>query len=102
MNAEAAYSCISQLQAVRLPQVNVPFCAAPGSGEALCNKLHGKPGLLKGIVNLVAYLKCSERYSGSNYRLLWMVFIACGLAASVLYGFMYNPDKRTFPKLYEK
>ena len=37
----------------------------------------------------------------SNYRLLWMIFIFCGLVAAVLYGFMYGPDKRTFPKLYE-
>ena len=37
----------------------------------------------------------------SNYRLIWMVFMACGLVGAVLYGFMYGPDKRTFPKLYE-
>ena len=40
--------------------------------------------------------------TGSNYRLLWMVFIVCGLVASVLYVFMYGPDKRTFPKLYAR
>lgn len=39
--------------------------------------------------------------TGSNYRVLWMIFIACGLVGAVLYGFMYGPDKRTFPKLYE-
>ena len=39
--------------------------------------------------------------TGSNYPLLWTVFIICGLAASVAYVFMYKPDKRTFPKLYE-
>jgi len=39
--------------------------------------------------------------TASNYRLLWMIFMVCGLAAAVLYGFMYGPDKRTFPKLYE-
>ena len=38
----------------------------------------------------------------SNYRLIWMVFMVCGLAGAVLYGFMYGPDKRTFPKLYQK
>jgi len=38
--------------------------------------------------------------TGSNYRLIWIVFILCGLVAAVLYGFMYGPDKRTFPKLY--
>ncbi len=38
----------------------------------------------------------------SNYRLLWMVFIICGLVAAVLYSFLYAPDKRTFPKLYQK
>lgn len=38
----------------------------------------------------------------SNYTLLWMVFIACGLVAAVLYSFLYKPDKRTFPKLYQK
>ena len=37
----------------------------------------------------------------SNYRLIWMVFMVCGLVGAVLYGFMYGPDKRTFPKLYE-
>ena len=39
--------------------------------------------------------------TGSNYPLLWMVFMSCGLVAAVLYGFMYKPDKRTFPKLYK-
>ena len=37
----------------------------------------------------------------SNYRLIWMVFMVCGIVGAVLYGFMYGPDKRTFPKLYE-
>ena len=37
----------------------------------------------------------------SNYRLIWMIFIGCGLVATVLYGFMYRPDRKTFPKLYE-
>ena len=37
----------------------------------------------------------------SNYRLIWMVFMVCGLIGAVLYGFMYRLDKRTFPKLYE-
>ncbi len=40
--------------------------------------------------------------SHSNYSLLWAVFIAFGLLAAVLYTLMYRPDKRTFPKLYEK
>ena len=40
--------------------------------------------------------------SNSNYRLLWTIFIGCGLVSAVLYTFMYRPDKRTFPKLYEK
>ena len=40
--------------------------------------------------------------TGSNYRMIWMVFIACGLVAAGLYGLMYGPDKRTFPKLYER
>lgn len=38
----------------------------------------------------------------SNYTLLWNVFMLCGLAACVLYLLMYSPDKRTFPKLYDK
>ncbi len=37
----------------------------------------------------------------SNYWLIWMIFIACGLVAAVLYAFMYRPDKKTFPKLYQ-
>ena len=40
--------------------------------------------------------------SGSNYPLIWLVFMGCGLVASALYAFMYAPDQRTFPKLYEK
>ena len=40
--------------------------------------------------------------SNSNYRLIWTVFILCGLCAAVLYAFLYGPDKKTFPKLYEK
>lgn len=40
--------------------------------------------------------------TGSNYSLLWLVFIICGLVAAALYGFLYLPDKRTFPKLYQK
>lgn len=39
--------------------------------------------------------------SGSNYRLIWMLFIFLGLFAALMYAFMYRPDKRTFPKLYE-
>lgn len=38
--------------------------------------------------------------TNSNYPLLWMIFIVCGLVGAALYGFMYGPDKRTFPKLY--
>ena len=48
---------------------------------------------------LISFLLIS---TSNNYRLIWMVFMICGLAGSVLYGFMYRPDKRTFPKLYQK
>ena len=41
-------------------------------------------------------------WTGSNYKLLWLIFGACGLAAAVLYGFLYAPDRRTFPKLYKQ
>ena len=40
--------------------------------------------------------------SGSNYRMLWLIFIGLGLLACTAYCFLYKPDKRTFPKLYEK
>ena len=40
--------------------------------------------------------------TSNNYRLIWMVFMICGLVGAVLYGFMYGPDKRTFPKLYQQ
>ena len=36
----------------------------------------------------------------SNYTLLWMIFAVLGLVSALLYGLMYGPDKRTFPKLY--
>ena len=38
--------------------------------------------------------------TGSNYLLIWLVFIIFGLVASVLYTLLYKPDKQTFPKLY--
>lgn len=38
----------------------------------------------------------------SNYLLIWITFIVVGLISAVMYGFLYGPDKRTFPKLYEK
>ena len=38
----------------------------------------------------------------SNYLLIWITFIVVGLISAVTYGFLYGPDKRTFPKLYEK
>ena len=38
----------------------------------------------------------------SNYTLLWTVFIVCGLVASGVYACLYVPDKKTFPKLYQK
>ena len=41
-------------------------------------------------------------WTGSNYRLLWLIFGICGLTAAALYGFLYAPDKRTFPKLYHR
>ena len=41
-------------------------------------------------------------WTGSNYRLLWLIFGICGLTAAALYGFLYGPDKRTFPKLYNR
>lgn len=40
--------------------------------------------------------------SHSNYRLLWLIFVSFGLMASVAYTFLYRPDKKTFPKLYER
>jgi len=40
--------------------------------------------------------------SSSNYRLIWMIFTGLGLFAAAMYAFLYGPDKRTFPKLYEK
>lgn len=68
-------------------------------------------GRVGGISNLV-HSACSAmtQYlisfllvaSGSNYRLIWWVFISLGLVAAVLYLLLYGPDKRTFPKLYEK
>jgi MFS family permease len=41
-------------------------------------------------------------WTGSNYKLLWLIFGACGLAAAGLYTCLYRPDRRTFPKLYNK
>ena len=40
--------------------------------------------------------------SGSNYLLIWGIFILCGLVAAGLYCAMYHPDRRTFPLLYIK
>ena len=38
----------------------------------------------------------------SNYSLLWLIFIICGLVACFMYSLLYAPDKRSFPKLYQK
>ncbi len=40
--------------------------------------------------------------SASNYLLIWLIFIGCGLVAAALYCSMYPADRRTFPKLYIK
>ena len=48
---------------------------------------------------LISFLLIVTR---SNYTLLWVVFIIIGLVAAAAYGFLYGPDKRTFPKLYQK
>ena len=37
-----------------------------------------------------------------NYRLLWLVFIGCGLASMALYALAYPADKKHFPNLYPK
>lgn len=37
-----------------------------------------------------------------NYRLLWLVFIGCGLASMALYALTYPADKKRFPNLYPK
>ena len=41
-------------------------------------------------------------WTGSNYKLLWLIFGICGLVAAALYGCLYTPDKRRFPKLYNR
>lgn len=38
----------------------------------------------------------------SNYTLIWTLFGIFGVTAAVIYGFLYIPDRRTFPKLYDK
>lgn len=37
-----------------------------------------------------------------NYRLLWLIFIGCGLTAMTLYAIAYPADKHRFPSLYPK
>lgn len=37
-----------------------------------------------------------------NYRLLWLLFIGCGLAAIALYALAYPADRKRFPALYPK
>lgn len=41
-------------------------------------------------------------FTQSNYALLWLIFAGLGALASIAYAFLYIPDKRTFPKLYER
>lgn len=40
--------------------------------------------------------------SNSNYRLVWQIIIGCGMAAVLMYGLLYAPDKKRFPLLYKK
>ena len=37
-----------------------------------------------------------------DYRLLWLIFIGCGLAAMALYGLVYPADRHRFPALYPR
>ena len=37
-----------------------------------------------------------------NYRLLWLFFIGCGLAAMALYALVYPADRKRFPGLYPR
>lgn len=40
--------------------------------------------------------------TSSNYTLIWTVFGIFGIVAAVIYCILYIPDRRTFPKLYDK
>lgn len=42
------------------------------------------------------------KITNSNYLLIWIIFISCGLVAALLYASMYRLDKKTFPLLYRK
>lgn len=42
------------------------------------------------------------RLTQSNYQLIWILFIVCGLVAAGLYACLYPLDRKTFPKLYKK
>ena len=46
--------------------------------------------------SLNSYLKAGLILTG-----FLTVFIILGLVSAVLYGFLYVPDKKTFPKLYQ-
>ncbi len=39
--------------------------------------------------------------SGSNYLLLWIIFMSLGAVAVCIYGLLYRPDKKAFPALYK-
>ncbi len=41
-------------------------------------------------------------WTNGNYRVLWGVFISIGILSCVFYALLYRPDKKKFPKLYER
>lgn len=47
------------------------------------------------VISWILYL------TDSNYMLIWMIFVAVGVIAALLYLLAYRPDKKRFPKLYE-
>ena len=91
-----------------LGEVITVLGANPYNSRRVPSSHRGRIGGISSVVHslfssLTQYLISGILFlSNNNYRLIWMIFICCGLAAAVLYTFMYGPDKRTFPKLYEK
>ena len=37
-----------------------------------------------------------------NYRLLWSIFLCCGLLALAMYAACYSADRKRFPALYTR
>lgn len=91
-----------------LGEVVTVLGANPYSSRRIPASHRGRVGGLSSVIHslcssftqfLISFILSA---TDSNYRLIWMIFIGCGILAIILYSTLYVKDKRTFPALYKR